>query len=138
MAGLIRDRLPPVVVERRVEKLEAKLERLEQAPEGDRGDEPEWRGPRPPGDRPEMDELDRRLRHLQIAVENLHAAGMHEVADKLALEGERMRRKFEADARPGLRGPGPEVEQLRADLEELRETVKALQERVDALSRKER
>jgi len=132
-------------VERRVRKLEAKLESLERAPEGDRGDEPEWGGPRPPGDGPErppkVAELERRLRHLQVAVENLHAAGMHDVADKLAGEAERMRREFDADARAGLRGPmppGPEVKQLRADVEELRGLIQDLQERVEALSRKER
>ena len=129
-------------VERRVKKLEAKLERLERAPEGDRGDEPEWGGPRPPGEGPpEMAEMERRLRHLKVAVENLHAAGMHDVADKLTREGERMRRELGEDARAGLRGPmppGPELERLHAEMQELRQIVQDLQERVEALSRKER
>jgi DNA repair exonuclease SbcCD ATPase subunit len=128
-------------VERRVQNLEAELARRE----GNRGEVFEWRGPRPPGEGPQVPpekaELERRLRHLKVAVDNLHAAGMHEPADMIARESDRMRREFAADERGGLRGPmppGPGIERLQAELQELRQTVEDLRARVEALSKERR
>lgn len=113
----------------------------------------------PPG--APLEELDQRLRHLRIAIENLHAAGMHEPAEHLAQEGERMERALQQQhlehgpehpegfprgrSRPGpdaMRNPnaphpprpGPDPE-LRRELEELRHAVRELRAQVERLSR---
>lgn len=83
-----------------------------------------------------LEERERRMHHLRIAAENLRAAGMHELAERL-LRG--------AEGRPGMPGlppgpPGPQppelaralhdlaaqVQQLRREVEELRGQVRRL------------
>lgn len=54
------------------------------------------RGPRPEREPeaqpPPIEEAVRRARHLRVAVENLQAAGVHDLAEKLAEQAERMER----------------------------------------------
>jgi len=108
-------------------------------------------GPPPPAPPRVPEEVERRIRHLQVAIENLHAAGLHEAAERLAQEMERRMAEFREGPR---RGPGPprppehregppqpphpeqvigqlrgEVEQLRREMNELRQMLKELLER---------
>lgn len=76
------------------------------------------------------------MRHLQAAIDNLHAAGMHELADHLALQAEGPLRPREAEAR--RLPPGQDMERLRAELQELRQNVRELNRRVEELSRDRR
>lgn len=93
--------------ERRVEKLEAELA----LQEGDQGAEFEGRVPHSPREdlQPPFEgaDLERRLRHLKVAIDHLHAAGMHEPAERLAQKGERMRQELAEQNRAGLHGPMP-------------------------------
>lgn len=41
-----------------------------------------------------LQEAGRRLKHLHVAIENLHAAGMHDVAEELTKRAEAMEREF--------------------------------------------
>ncbi|MGQ9575601.1 MAG: M56 family metallopeptidase [Thermoguttaceae bacterium] len=97
--------------------------------------------PRPPlAPQPPLppEEHERRMRHLKIAVENLHMAGLHEQAEHLAREGEailsgRMPPGFDfrvpgAGVRPPM-PPGPPEDATR----ELREQIRALQRQIDEL-----
>lgn len=128
---------------REVQELQQQLQRLQRPPRGAdralRGDQPGRRdlGPRPPVAPPE---LESRMQHLQVAIENLHAAGMHEPAEHLAMEAQRMRHNLEG--RPG--GPRPtgpegrEVQRLQSEIQELRRAVGELRARVEELSRDRR
>jgi len=101
-------------------------------------------GPRP-GSVPEPEALERRIHHLAIAIDNLHAAGLHEPAERLAGELEANRRELEnllRERRPGP-GAGPRsgelaevVERLRAEVSELREIAGKLSARVEELERR--
>jgi len=108
--------------------------------------------PPPPGD------IERRMHHIRAAAENLHAAGMHDAAERLMQQAEQFLREH--------RGPGPEgpprpdrgrphrehpehmqrppmpepamreieqlrreVQQMRAEMQELREVLRRLVER---------
>lgn len=120
------------------EKLDGLLR--EMAEIGRRMPKPPHRLAGPPGPHPELggpppEERQRRMHHVRAAAENLRAAGMHELADRLLREAE------------GRRGPGsgpmppPEapdlarvvheltgqVQQLRREVEELRGQVRRLQ-----------
>ncbi len=121
---------------RRVEELQIQLERIAR-PGDDRLPPPRERngGQMPPAS-PER----QRLRHLEIAIDNLHAAGMHELADNLARQVEQIRAGEPRFGGPGARGmqPGREMERLRAELQELRQNLRELNRRVDELSRDRR
>ena len=69
-------------------------------------------------ERPEvLPELQVQLDHLQVAMENLHAAGLHEPAEDIARQIDQIRREH------GIGEPRPEgevVDQLRAEIQELR------------------
>jgi TolA-binding protein len=58
-------------------------------------------------------EQERRIQHIRIAVENLHAAGMHDLAERLAREVKTMDR----------------LERLEAEVRELRQIIRELQRR---------
>ncbi len=98
-------------------------------------------GPMPEGpmgrDMP-PEERERRMRHLRVAAENLHAAGMHDLADRLLREAEHGPGPMgpEGPRPPMIEGPGPspnfapmmreltdQIQQLRREIEELREQV---------------
>ena len=96
----------------------------------------------PPG---EIPETQRRLQHLQVAIENLHAAGLHEPAEHLAQEARRMREQLQAPSpprEPGARRGGrpaeSELEPLRQEIRNLHEAIQDLQRRMDELSRERR
>ncbi len=129
---------------KQVQELQAQLERLQRRqrmagrdrePMGDQMGGREF-GRRPPLDRPE---LERKLQHLQIAIENLHAAGMHDPAERLAQQAEMMRRNLQGPpAGPGPRPPaeaGPELLRLRSEVQDLRRAVGELKERIEELAR---
>ena len=46
-----------------------------------------------------------RLRHLRQAIEHLHAAGMHDMAENLEKHAQRIREDIEAHGRPGTGAP---------------------------------
>lgn len=103
--------------------------------------------PRRGGDRGAAEELGRRIHHLEIAIENLRAAGMHEPAEHLERQLNELRRAREQHAqraeraerdRPQADGHLAElhhtVRDLRAEVQELRQIVEELRGRVDRLS----
>lgn len=102
------------------------------------------RGDRPP-DRPEGDEVQRRLQHLRVAIENLSAAGLNDQANALARDAERLARGErpavpEGSRRPDVPAGAPQLErvvhelsgqvqELRKQMEEMRQHLKALAEK---------
>lgn len=142
MAGKQDEAAP---VKRRVQQLEAELARFDQPPAGERMPGREGRegrvpfeGQRPPP--PEMAAMQQRLHHLLTAIDNLHAAGMPEPADRLTQEAERLQRQINASS-PGFRVPGQsggEIERLRAEVQEPRQSLRELRARVEELSRARR
>ncbi len=95
-------------------------------------------GDRPEGPPPEeREEMERRMHHVRVAVENLHAAGFHEQADQLA---QQMKRLLHGRPEPGPpprdpRREGPaHPEGLERVLHELHGAIGQLNERMEALS----
>ncbi len=103
-----------------------------------------------PDNRPETPEFRQRMRHLQVAIDNLHAAGMHEPANRLAMDKERMMQEMrERSQHQGPRdnqdgqmqrrdGPDPlqqELQKLRNEVMELRKALKEVNGRVDGLKK---
>ena len=144
-------------VNEHIARLERELERTKEAmrsrrPQRDPGASLESRerferdGRMPPG---EVPELHRRLRHLQAAIDNLHAAGLHEPAEHLAQEAQRMRQQIhtaptpqrratprpEPGMRPDRRLLQDEVEPMREEIRKLHEAIQDLRRRVEELSR---
>lgn len=102
-------------------------------------------------------ETERQQEHLRIAIENLHAAGIHDVADRLArrmelgrqtgrstpgASGSRRAGELRGDSGPGRiderSGPRDGLNGLRAELAELRRSMREMQGRLDELSRERR
>ena len=80
---------------------------------------------------PEGNEPERRRQHLREAVEQLHAAGLPDIAEKVAQAGqERLREQMRPP--PGV--PPEAVERLHAQINELRVMVGQLQAQVEKLS----
>lgn len=101
--------------------------------------------PRPPREvppvRPGPEGEERRLQHLRVAIENLHAAGLHEPANRLAQDLERSQASVRERREPGPRGPegsGDANRALQRQVDELRQAVRQLNERLEQLSRRER
>ena len=102
---------------------------------------PELQGPRP-GERagpmpPEAVEMQQRLRHLQVAIDNLHAAGLHEPAERLAQEKERMMDRMRVEAGPG-REMREQMERLQNQVQELRRALEDLRKQLEELRRERR
>ncbi len=85
-------------------------------------------GPGGPGPEPRVEQLQRALHHLREAVGALHAAGIHELAEKLAQEAQRLER----EARPAVEKEeilrivhklGEEIERLHNEMNELRRRI---------------
>lgn len=110
---------------RRAEELRGELQERRMREARERGDRPQARrgaGPPPP------EEIERRMHHIQVAMENLHAAGLHEMAEHLE--------QVAAEMQENLRRPGPAMDpihHLQAQIEELRGAVRHLAERMEHL-----
>ena len=96
---------------------------------------PRLEGQRAPAEAPEMSN---RLRHLNAAIDNLHAAGLHEMAERLTQEAEKMREQLHhaPSQPPGPRGPRPpegEFAPLRQEIQELRRAVEAMRRQLEEL-----
>lgn len=83
-------------------------------------------------------DMGNRLNHIQVAIENLHAAGMHDAANRLAQETERLQRQNRDQQQP--RRPGPnrrngdgDVQSLRGEIKELRQAVQELRHQLDEI-----
>lgn len=105
-------------------------------------------GDRPPG-RPEGEELQRRMQHLRAAIENLHAAGLHDQAEMLARSAERLARgERPAPPEGGRRPDAPRdmppgapqleraVQELRGQVQELRQQMEEIRQHLKALAEK--
>jgi len=102
-------------------KIAEAIEFLQRAP---------WRVP----DRPDKrEEIERRMRHVEAAIENLHAAGLHDLAERIAAEAPRVERgeRSPAPRRPTTREETPRVE--RGDPFELRDPRAPVPEPVERL-----
>ncbi len=82
--------------------------------------------PVPPAPGPEP-----RQRHLQAAIENLHAAGLHELAERLERERESLLRPERPPGPEPLRGLHEELRRLRAEVDEMRQALRRLNARWD-------
>lgn len=83
-------------------------------------------------------EMEKRHEHLRIAVENLHAAGLPDLAEHVGREGKRIflgQREFGPGPEALPRRPGLMLEELRNELRELREVVHNMGRRIDELAR---
>jgi predicted nucleic acid-binding Zn-ribbon protein len=110
-------------IHKRDAAIRAEITKTEAAMRGDRGDDA--------GDR------ERRLRHLRVAAENLHAAGLHEAAQHVIGQIERLERA-PRDGAPGEYRPGTpqqpdgqlqrEVHNLHRQMEQMREEMRGLRE----------
>jgi E3 ubiquitin-protein ligase HUWE1 len=80
------------------------------------------------------EEMERRMHHVRVAVDNLHAAGLHEQAERLAQQMEHMRHPDAREHPSHGEGPPP-AEHLEGVLRELHEAVRHLHERVDEMTR---
>ena len=126
-------------VKERIVELERHLEEMEIRSENQRG-------PRPPMAerlRPGMPEVEARMHHLELAIENLRLAGLPQIADRLTGELERMREdaarrgRFQPEMPPGM-VPEEALRQVRAELEEVRQQLGQMREQLEELSRQSR
>jgi len=95
---------------------------------------------------PELEEGGRRLKHMRVAIENLHAAGAHDLAEELTDRANAMERELR-EAREHLaneahahehakpehpkadkKHPGDPVEDLRREVQQLRAELKELRQ----------
>lgn len=72
-----------------------------------------------------------RQRHLQVAIENLHAAGLHEMAERLERARENLLRRPGAPAPELAERVREEIRRLHAELEEIRQHLRRLDERLE-------
>lgn len=114
-----------MALERRVDQLESELRQFEPR-EGFRNEPGQ---PKKESGLPE--EAQRRLHHLKIAIENLHAAGMHDPAERLTQEAERLRQAMDRRRPAPGREPGGDV--LRGELNGLRQELRELRQAVQEL-----
>ena len=117
------------------EPAERDREMAERRPDRDRPDGP------PPEEREEME---RRMAHVRVAVENLRAAGLHEQAERLTRDMEHLLRGRPEPFPPRPREPGtpphgegmPHPEQWEGVLRELHGAIGQLNERTEVLAHK--
>jgi beta-lactamase regulating signal transducer with metallopeptidase domain len=130
------------------ERIQARLEELKdahhRAREAGRGDEAEHltrearelmqRLERTPGERPpvhpEGDDLQRRMHHLRVAIENLRAAGLHDQANALARDAERLAHGERPEPPHDMPPPGPQLERA---VHELRDQVQDLRHQLEEI-----
>ncbi len=129
-------------LERQIERVERQLSPRRPAEPReriDRGERPrrEPDGREGPGPQ-QMGERERRIHHLEVAIENLHAAGLHEPAERLAQDLERARREGAARQDAPREPAGGEIQALRNEVRELRAAVQELRNRLEERDRRER
>jgi vacuolar-type H+-ATPase subunit I/STV1 len=86
----------------------------------------------PPPFAADREERERRIHHVEVAIENLHAAGLHDMAERLADELNRRRERLpepmpHAEA---LERVTHELHELRNQMKELRGNLRELQEKI--------
>ena len=110
-------------LQRGIHQLEEENARLDQRPDREHG----------PVQPAEQIPPEQRLQHIREAIGHLHAAGLHELADNLAHEAEKMQQQLRNQQQGGA-----EVARLQAELQELRQAVRQLNARLDAQSHDQR
>ena len=129
-AAQLRTQAREVRDAREVAELETQVGRLQRALNPMPGRAPEARSPRPEGmgrgPASGMNRSGRPQEHLRMAVEQLHAAGLHQMAERVAQEGTRQMGGHRGEPGMAVRG---EMEQLRAAVRELRAAVEELRQR---------
>jgi hypothetical protein len=131
-------------IRERIAKTERELAGL-RAPHKKQVEGEKWPGPRPEI-AAKLEEAGRRIKHLRMAAENLHAAGAADLAKQVmekadAIEREaretkmRMMEQAERHGGPKTGGIPAEIDELRRDLGRLREEVNDLARRVKELER---
>ena len=139
----VRARLEAARAERGLIENAERMERLAQRDrEADRPERPRMERPRP--ERPEAprpvppdrEGIERRMHHFELALENLHAAGLHDLAERLGRERERVVQQLRVgpERNPAVQ---EEIERLRAELNELHRAMQGLKGRVEELHRDE-
>jgi len=122
-------------VEQQIARIEEELDRLSR-----KADDMKRPGP-PLPDRPQDPDWDRRRHHLEIALDNLRAAGMPELAERIAAQAKSVRRDVRQPDAPLLRRAAAareELDRLHAEVRELRQMVRELHARLDELARQRR
>ena len=134
-------------IEEAVRRIDAEVREI-------KGEPPRREGP--PQERGPREEMERRLHHLRVAIDNLKAAGMHDAAEHLMKEGERLARELgegehhpprdhhPEHPRPEERPEGPphpeqferaihemhqQMDQMRREMAEMKQAIKMLIER---------
>lgn len=87
--------------------------------------------PRPARPMPPEPGPEQRQRHLQAAIENLHAAGLHELAERLERERENLLRPERVPGPELVRDLQEENRRLRAELNEVRQGLRRLNARIE-------
>jgi len=84
--------------------------------------------------------IERRAHHVEVAIENLHAAGLHDVAEELKRELGRRGQRFPESQPPApvLERLGLELRELHAQLDEVRTNVRELRGQMEELHRDRR
>ena len=146
---------------RRLEEIKAAMQRAREAGQREEVERLEREGHEVlqqlgdrPGDRPrpegEAGEIQRRMQHLRAAIENLHAAGLHDQANALAGEAERWMRErgmppgqpprpegrerpdlapFQAQVERAMGEMREQMQEMRRQMEEMRRHLQELSER---------
>ena len=121
-------------VMREMQELREKAAHMTKRRDGDERRVQRQHRERGPVQYPEQASMEQRLQHLREAVGHLHAAGLHEPAERLAQEAEHMQQQLRMQAQGG----GADVARLQAELQELRQAVRKLNARLDAQHREQR
>lgn len=89
----------------------------------------------------EIEDLERRIHHLRLAADNLHAAGLHEHAKELEVQAEDLERELNRLVQPEpirgnerIRMLEELVDDLRNDVRDLRAEVRELREQITRLA----
>lgn len=86
------------------------------------------------GDVPHEKELARRLEHARIAVDNLNAAGLHDLAKQAAASAEKLEQALRESQPKKIKKDGGSIdeaiEDLRHEIQQIRHELKSLEERI--------
>lgn len=81
-----------------------------------------------------LEDVARRVKHIHIAIENLHAAGLHDVAEELAKRAEAMKNEVhQAHERAVKEQPSPKKGKQAEPLDELRHEIQRLRDEMNEL-----